>query len=189
MDGSQWPRSSVAVGVNQGGGNGTPHLALAKCPANVDADVNARASQRKSGSPGLQLELLFGTNLPTAGGKQPAARGFLGQFSLHRNRSQDAWSIQGLQGAGLQEVYLSFLLPPSSLSLLPSPRNYVTKHRTRASKRKRISQGEKQRSPGNDQEPVGSRPVQFPPVTRIQQLERLMALLGSLKSFPVHFVY
>lgn len=52
----------------------TPHWALAKCPTNVYAEIKARASGRKSVSPGLWLELLFDTNRTTAGGKQPEAQ-------------------------------------------------------------------------------------------------------------------
>lgn len=52
----------------------TLHWVLAKCPTNVYTDIKAKASRRKSVSTGLWLELLFDTNLTTAGGKQPEAQ-------------------------------------------------------------------------------------------------------------------
>lgn len=159
---------STVVGVDQGFGKWTLHLAMANCPTCTYSEVKARASERKIRRLRQLLRVAF-WHKSHCWRKRAWSSDWPGILLAEKQNTEHLWGFPKSKTRGCLDTVSSssFLSQLGSLAL-----NCLTKHRILASSRKKKKKKEqarkKSRSPGNRPRISGIQSCTLP-FTQIQQ--------------------
>lgn len=179
---------STVVGVDQGFGKWTLHLAMANCPTCTYSEVKARASERKIRRLRQLLRVAF-WHKSHCWRKRAWSSDWPGILLAEKQNTEHLWGFPKSKTRGCLDTVSSssFLSQLGSLAL-----NCLTKHRILASSRKKKKKNKQERraeAQETDQESVGFRAVLYHSPKFNNQEGSFTALPPSSKSFPGHVVY